>query len=98
MLYEVITPIVAQHPKNVMQTTYRALVLMMAANIEASRVYADVYLEVEGCAAINIFDLSQLDAAFEAGVREAERALEAGLLDFTQQAVEPPGRQRNNFV
>ena len=82
-----VNPIVPQHPKNVMQTTYRALVLMMGANIEASKAQADAYIEVAGCAQINIFDLSQLDAAYEAGVREAERALECGLLDFAQKGV-----------
>jgi NTE family protein len=82
-----VNPILTQAPKNVMQTTYRALVLMMAANIEASKTYADAYIEVEGCAAINIFDMSQLDAAYAAGVLEAEKALEKGLLDFPQEGV-----------
>jgi len=77
-----VNPIVPQSPKHVMQTTYRALVLMMAANIEASKAYADAYIEVQGCAEINIFDLSQLDAAFNAGVREAEQALERGDFRF----------------
>ena len=84
-----VNPILPQRPKNVMQTTYRALVLMMAANIEASKAYTDAYIEVEGCGAINIFDMSQLDVAYDAGVREAERALEKGLLDFPQDGVEP---------
>ena len=86
-----VNPILPQTPRNVMQTTYRSLVLMMAANVEASKAYADFYLEVEGCAEINIFDMSQLDAAFDAGVREAEKALENGLLDFVQEGVQSPG-------
>jgi len=83
-----VNPITPQEPKNVMQTTYRTLVLMMAANIEASKGCADAYIEVEGCAEINIFDMTRLDDAFEAGIRAAEKALEQGLLDFTQQGVE----------
>jgi len=83
-----VTPILPQEPKNVMQTTYRTLILMMAANIEASKACADIYLEVEGCAEINILDLSQLDAAYDAGVTAAEQALERGLLDFQKKGVE----------
>lgn len=70
-----VNPILPQEPKNVMQTTYRALILMMAANIEASRRYADVYLEVLKCGEVNIFDLGKLDVLFEAGMRTAEAAL-----------------------
>jgi len=77
-----VNAILPQEPKNVMQTTYRALVLMMAANVEASRRYTDAYLEVQGCAELNIFDTSKLDLAFEAGLREAEAALQKGLLDL----------------
>ncbi|MEJ2501651.1 MAG: hypothetical protein P8Y65_11165 [Campylobacterales bacterium] len=55
---------------------------MMAANINASKLFCDAYIEVEGCAEINIFDMSQFDAAYEAGIRAAENALEKGLLDF----------------
>lgn len=74
-----VNPIVPQSPKRVMQTTYRALVLMMAANIEASRRYADVYIEVAKCAEVNIFDLSELDTLFDAGRQEAETLLKSGL-------------------
>lgn len=78
-----VNAIFPQEPHHIMQTTYRALVLMMAANVEASRSYADAYLEIRGCAEINIFDTDKMDAAFDAGVREAEAALKAGLLDFS---------------
>jgi NTE family protein len=84
-----VNPILPQTTKNVMQTSYRVLILMMAANIEASKAFADIYLEVEGCADINILDISQLDAAYDAGVAEAEKALEKGLLDLAQQRIEP---------
>ncbi|WP_345990431.1 patatin-like phospholipase family protein [Sulfurimonas sp. HSL1-2] len=77
-----VNAILPQEPKNVMQTTYRALILMMAANVEASKHFADAYLEVQGCAAMNIFDTTKLDEAFDAGRREAEVALEKGLLDL----------------
>lgn len=70
-----VNPILPQQPVNLVQTTYRALVLMMAANIEASKKHADLYVEVEGCADINIFDLSQIDHAYRAGTEAAQRAL-----------------------
>jgi hypothetical protein len=82
-----VNPILPQNPGNVMQTTYRTLILMMAANVNASKLLCDAYIEVEGCAEINIFDMTQFDAAYDAGVREAEKALEKGLLDFTQQGI-----------
>ena len=69
-----VNPIIPQTPDNVLQTTYRALVLMMASNIEASRRYGDFYIEVSGCEPINIFDLKQVDAAYEAGLAEGEAA------------------------
>ncbi|WP_345973562.1 patatin-like phospholipase family protein [Sulfurimonas diazotrophicus] len=77
-----VNAILPQEPKNVMQTTYRALILMMAANVEASKHFADAYLEIQGCAEMNIFDTSKLDSAFDAGRREAEAALKKGLLDL----------------
>jgi NTE family protein len=67
-----VNPIHPKNPDNILKTTYRALVLMMAANVEASRQHADCYIEVAGCEAINIFDLKQVDAAFEAGLKEGE--------------------------
>ncbi len=67
-----VNPIVKEEQGNVFQTTFRALVLMMAANIEASRYFADYYIEVADCEGINIFDLHQLDDAYNAGVKEAE--------------------------
>jgi len=86
-----VNPILPQDPRNVMQTTYRALILMMAANIEASRRYADVYLEVQKCGEVNIFDLAKLDLLYEAGMAEAEKMLEKGLLDLVKHAVHPTG-------
>jgi len=77
-----VNPILPQHPGNVMQTTYRALVLMMQSNVEASKEHADIYIEIEGCAPINIFDMARFDEAYEAGVKEAEAMLSAGRLDL----------------
>lgn len=70
-----VNPIVARSPESVVQTTARALILMMAANIEASKRFVDFYIEPEGCERINIFDLRRVDEAYEAGRREAERGL-----------------------
>ena len=86
-----VNPILPQSPKHVMQTTYRALILMMAANIEASRRYADVYIEVQKCGEVNIFDMAKRDMLFDAGRKEAETLLKSGLLDLAQDAVEPGG-------
>lgn len=77
-----VNPILPQHPNNVMQTTYRTLILMMAANINASKLFCDAYIEVEGCAEINIFDMTQFDRAYDAGISAAENALENGALRF----------------
>ena len=60
---------------NVFQATYRTLLLMMAANVEASKTFCDLYLDVPGCADINIFDSDRLEEAFEAGVIAMEGAL-----------------------
>lgn len=89
-----VNPILPQKPGNVMQTTYRALVLMMAANIEASKRQADLYLEVQKCGEVNIFDLDKFDLLFEAGMREAEKLVAHGLLDFSKNGVEHTGTQQ----
>lgn len=70
-----VNPIHPKNPDNILKTTYRALVLMMAANVEASRQHADCYIEAAGCEAINIFDLKQVDAAFDAGLEAGEAAV-----------------------
>ena len=70
-----VNPILPRKPDSVVRTTARALVLMMAANIEASRSLTDFYIEPVDCAAINIFDLTKAREAYEAGKRAAESAL-----------------------
>lgn len=70
-----VNPILPQTPRGILQKSYRTLVLMMAANIEASKRYCDLYLEVEACGGINIFDTSQMRRAYDAGAAEAERRL-----------------------
>jgi NTE family protein len=70
-----VNPILPRKPDSLVRTTARALVLMMAANIEASRSLADFYIEPVDCAAINIFDLTKAKEAYEAGKRAAESAL-----------------------
>ncbi|WP_457595564.1 patatin-like phospholipase family protein [Hydrogenimonas sp.] len=71
-----VNPIPPTEPSGIVGTTIRVLMLMMAANIEASRSLADVYIEPEGCGAINIFDLKRGDAAYKEGVRAAEGAID----------------------
>ncbi len=63
-------------PSGVVGTTIRVLMLMMAANIEASRSLADLYIEPKGCGSINIFDLKSGQAAYDEGVRAAEGAID----------------------
>ena len=70
-----VNPILPKKPDNVIRTTTRALVLMMAANIEASRRHTDFYIEPAACEKINIFDLAKVDEAYEAGYKEAQRLL-----------------------
>jgi NTE family protein len=70
-----VNPILPKKPDNVIRTTTRALVLMMAANIEASRRHTDFYIEPAACEKINIFDLTKVDEAYEAGYEEAKRLL-----------------------
>ncbi len=71
-----VNAVLPRYSRNVFQTTYRTLILMMAANVEASKRYCDLYLEVPGCADINIFDTYRLDAAYDAGIEAAEASLE----------------------
>ena len=70
-----VNPIIHEESGNVFKMTFRALVLMMASNIEASRYFADYYIEVEECEGINIFDFSQSDASYEAGVTRTKKIL-----------------------
>ncbi len=67
-----VNPIVKETGGNVFKMTFRALVLMMASNIEASRYFSDYYIEVAECEGINIFDFSLGDSAYEAGVTQAK--------------------------
>ncbi len=70
-----VNPIAPEEQGNVFKTTYRALVLMMASNIEASRRFADFYIEVDGCRGINIFDFTLADRSYSAGVEEAKSVM-----------------------
>ena len=70
-----VNPILPKSPRRIVETTTRALVLMMAANIEASRAYADFYLEPAECEKIGIFDLKKAKEAYEAGRKEAKARL-----------------------
>jgi len=75
-----VNPVVRRSPERIVQTTVRALMLMMAANIEASKRFVDFYIEPEGCERINIFDLRRVDEAYEAG-RNAARAAMPKLIE-----------------
>ncbi len=70
-----VNPILPKEPDNVVRMTVRALLLMMAANIEMSKEYVDFYIEPAACEGINIFDLTKVDEAYEAGVEEGKKIL-----------------------
>ncbi len=78
-----VNPILPAHPKNSIQTTYRALTLMMKANVEASRTHCDFYIEPVECGAINILDITRFEEAYTAGKRAAEAEIEKILGIFT---------------
>ncbi|WP_201353345.1 patatin-like phospholipase family protein [Hydrogenimonas urashimensis] len=75
-----VNPILPKKPDNVIRTTVRALVLMMAANIEASRRHCHFYVEPAACERINIFDFKKIDEAYDAGIKEGEKVV-SKLLD-----------------
>ncbi|WP_286338051.1 patatin-like phospholipase family protein [Hydrogenimonas cancrithermarum] len=70
-----VNPILPKNPENLFETTFRALTLMMMANIEASKRYCDFFIEPKGCEGINILDLKRVEDAYEAGRIVAEDAL-----------------------
>ena len=70
-----VNPILPKNPDNVVRTTTRALVLMMAANVEASKTLLDFYIEPAACERINIFDLTKVDDAYAAGMEAGTKAL-----------------------
>ncbi|MCF6200602.1 MAG: patatin-like phospholipase family protein [Hydrogenimonas sp.] len=70
-----VNPIPQKEPSGLLSATIRVLMLMMGANIKASREFVDFYIEPSGCGEINIFDLKKADTAYEEGVRSAQNSL-----------------------
>jgi NTE family protein len=70
-----VNPILPYSPQTLFSTTVRALMLMMNANVEISKPYCDIYMEIKGCERINIFDLKRVDKAFQLGVETAYRMM-----------------------
>ena len=70
-----VNPIVPKDPKNILNTTLRALVLMMNSNIELSKGHCDFFIEPAECDRFNIFDLHNAEDAYEVGISEAVRLL-----------------------
>ncbi len=71
-----VNPILPGVPDGILSVTLRVLMLMMRANIDASKRFTDFYIEPKECAKMNIFDLKRGKEAYEAGVRAARDLIE----------------------